>query len=62
MSRCSLEGGRLGGAPGAVAGAVVGYLHGGAESRRPRLGGVASWGSSVIGGGGEDAGCGKAKL
>lgn len=58
MSRCSVEGGRLGGAPGAVAGAAVGYLHGGAESKRPRRSGMASWGSSEIGGGGEDVGCG----
>lgn len=33
MSRCSLEGWRLGGAPGATAG--VGYLHRGTESNLP---------------------------
>lgn len=56
ISRCSLEGGRLDGAPGAAA--DDGYLHGGAESRRPRREGRVSWGSSVIGGGGEEGGCG----
>lgn len=59
MSRCSLEGWRLAGAPGAVVG--MGYLHGGAESNLPCRKCRASWGSSVIGGGGEevewDSGC-----
>lgn len=52
MSRCSLDGWRLGGAPRAGRG----YLHGGAESSRPRWGRGDSWGSSLIGGGGEEGG------
>lgn len=55
MSRCSLEGWRLGGAPGAVAG--MGYLHEGTVSNLPCRECRASWGSSVIGGGGEDVEC-----